>query len=397
MKNVCVVTSTRAEYGLLSRLIHRLGEYDDIKVNLVVTGTHLSEKYGETVREIEADGVKIAAAIPILNEVNDGYDMSCVVAEAIKGFGSFLKRTPQDCTVLLGDRYEIGGFALASVLSGVPVAHIHGGEVTKGAIDDMIRHSLTKLSYLHFTSTEEYRRRVIQMGEEPDRVINAGAPGVENILMTRLLSREEVIGEVNRLCGVEFDTDAPYSMVTFHPVTTMPGQSEQQVRELLSALDGFGNMNCIITKANADAGGAQINRLLEEYAGSGKNNIALTASLGMQRYLSAMKYSAIVIGNSSSGIIEAPSFSVPTVNIGDRQEGRIRAGSVIDCDTDSDSITKAIDQALSEEFRRKLAMVVNPYEKKGTSEIIASTIRDYLIHDRFSIRKEFYDADNIVK
>ena len=177
----------------------------------------------------------------------------------------------------------------------------------------------------------------------------------------------------------------------------MPGQSEQQVRELLSALDGFGNMNCIITKANADAGGAQINRLLEEYAGSGKNNIALTASLGMQRYLSAMKYSAIVIGNSSSGIIEAPSFSVPTVNIGDRQEGRIRAGSVIDCDTDSDSITKAIDQALSEEFRRKLAMVVNPYEKKGTSEIIASTIRDYLIHDRFSIRKEFYDADNIVK
>ncbi|MBE6015728.1 MAG: UDP-N-acetylglucosamine 2-epimerase (hydrolyzing) [Lachnospiraceae bacterium] len=390
MKNVSVVTSTRAEFGLLRGVITKLNNYDDIKTNLIVTGTHLVEEQGYTIREIRESGMEIAAQIPIMDEVKDGFDMSCVVAKAVKGFGAFLHEEPQDAVVILGDRYEMEGFAIAAVLANVPIVHIHGGEITKGAIDDLIRHSLTKLSFLHFTSTEEYRNRVIQMGEEPERVINAGALGVENVLGTELLSKEDIIKEINDISGADFKVETPYACVTFHPVTTKPGQATTQVEELLKALDAFSDMNFIITKANADAGGAEINEAFERYVKSHANAV-LVASLGMKRYLSAMKYAEVVIGNSSSGIIETPSFKIPTVNIGDRQEGRIRAKSVIDCDTSAGAITDAIQKALSADFRKAIADVASPYEKNGTSEIIASTIHDYLINDKFSLRKTFYD------
>lgn len=388
MKQVCVISSTRAEYGLLRGVIKELKECENLSVNVVVTGTHLVENQGYTVKEIEADGVNIVAKIPIFPEEN--VSPTDAASKAIKAFGAFLMEEPQDLVVILGDRYEMLGFAMAACLNNVPIAHLHGGEITEGAIDDSIRHALTKLSYLHFTSTEEYRNRVIQMGEDPNRVFCVGAPGVENVLNVEKLSKEETLSLVNEKCNTSFDKDNPFALVTFHPVTTEPGKEAEQVNELLEALDQFSFMNFIITKANADAGGERINGILEEYAAT-RDNVGITASLGMKCYLNAMRYSQMVIGNSSSGIIEAPSFHIPTINIGDRQKGRTQSNTIIDCEPEKGAIATTIKFALTEPFRKECLSFANPYEKKDVAKRIADIICDYLINEKISKTKPFFD------
>lgn len=388
MKKVCVITSTRAEYGLLRGVIQKLDAFEDITVNVVVTGTHLLDNQGYTVKEIEEDGVNIGVKIPIFSENN--IDPINATSKAVKAFGAYLSEEPQDLVVILGDRYEMLGFAMAATLKNIPIAHLHGGEITEGAIDDSIRHALTKLSFLHFTSTDEYRNRVIQLGEEPDRVYFVGAPGVENTLSVDILSKEETLSLVNEKCNTSFDGDTPFALVTFHPVTTESGQELTQLKELLDALDEFDFINFVITKANADTGGEEINKALEDYAAS-RSNVGLTPSLGMKCYLNAMRYATMVIGNSSSGIIETPSFHIPTVNIGDRQKGRTQSETVINCEPTMEAINVAMSLALSDEFVEKCKEVTNPYEKQDTSKAIADIVANYLENDKLSTKKHFFD------
>ena len=267
----------------------------------------------------------------------------------------------------------------------IPIFHLYGGETTEGAVDEVIRHAITKMSFLHFTATADYRRRVIQMGEDPGRVFNVGSIGVENVLSASLLTKKE-LGD-----SIGFTLDRPYAVVTFHPATLGPGTAERQCKELLKALDAKQDMRFIITKANADAEGRTVNRLLEKYVRSHGDQAAIYDSLGMQRYLSAIKYAQVVIGNSSSGIIEVPSFHIPTVDIGDRQAGRIRAASVINCQPVCREILDAIAETESETFQKKLMQTENPYEGKDTSKHIAETIASYLLNREISLKKRFYD------
>lgn len=384
MKTITVLTATRAEYGLLSGLIKKLNDSPKYDVKVAVTGTHLSSKFGNTYDEIERDGVKVDARIPILEDGDKPVDTTKTMANAMIGFGEYFSNSKSDALIVLGDRYETIAVCLAAMNERIPIFHIHGGETTEGAIDEAIRHAITKLSYLHFTSTEEYRKRVIQLGESPDRVFNVGALGVENILRLDLMEKKDLSDSIG------FDVvDNKYAVVTFHPVTLDDNSAERQCETLLAALDKKNEIRYIITKANADSGGEAINEMLEKYASSRKN-VLLVASLGVLRYLSSLKYAEFVIGNSSSGIIEAPSFGIPTINIGDRQKGRIKACSIIDCDVSYDSICDAIDKALDDEFKEVCKKVVNPYGKGDTSDCIISTI-DYAFEKGINIKKKFYD------
>lgn len=352
--NICVVTATRAEYGLLRPVIKGMMNNDAFDVHVAVTGMHLSPEFGLTYKEIEADGVPIEKKIEILLSADTPVAVSKSMALAVAGFADYFSDRSFDMLLLLGDRYETLAVAIAAMNAGIPIAHMHGGEITEGAIDDAIRHAITKLSYLHFTSTEEYRRRVIQLGEDPTRVFNVGATGVENILNMEKLSRDELASDL------DFDLSEPYAIMTFHPVTLENATAEQQVGELLKAIESFPDLNYIVTKANADKDGRVINACFEKYAAD-HDNVKVFTSLGMKRYLSALNYADMVIGNSSSGIIEAPSFHIPTVNIGDRQRGRTRANSVIDCKAELKDIVRAINTARSPEMQNKLKNIKNPY------------------------------------
>ncbi len=287
-------------------------------------------------------------------------------------------------TVILGDRYEAFAAATAAMIHRIPIAHIHGGELTLGAVDDAIRHSITKMSTLHFTSTEEYRKRVIQLGEEPDRVFCVGALGVENIKTQQLMSREELSQ------SIDFPLDLPYVLVTFHPVTLENATACKQFDNLLTSLDGVREYRILFTKANADTDGRIINEKIDSYVKNNKGRAVAYTSLGMKRYLSALQYSEMVIGNSSSGILEAPSFKIPTVNIGSRQLGRIRAKSVIDCTNSVEAISDAISKAKALKTKRELENIRNPYEKSNTSENILFEIRRYLLNGKLAV-KNFYD------
>ncbi len=388
MKKICVLTATRAEYGLLKNLIVRLQKEPAFQVNVVVTGTHLDRAFGETYREIEADGISIAAKISILSGQDGAAGMSETMANALTGFGHFFAENRQDLLVVLGDRYETMAVCIAAMNEQIPIAHIHGGEVTEGAIDDAIRHSITKMSFLHFTSTEEYRRRVIQLGEQPERVFCVGALGIENIFRQKLLSRAELDESIS------FSLGEKYCLVTFHPVTLEEGEGTGQVDELLAAMDATPEYHYLMTKANADAGGRKINARLEQYAREHRENILLIDSLGMIRYLSAMKYCSMVIGNSSSGILEAPAMGVPTINIGDRQRGRIQAASIINCPPVKEEIIAAMRRAETEAFRNEIKGQVLPYGDGNTSEQIISHIREYLLAEggrEINLKKKFYD------
>ena len=384
MKKLAIVTATRAEYGILHPLIVRLLACEKWETQVIVTGTHLEEEFGYTCREIEQDGVPIYKKISITEKGDDAYAVSRTMANALCGFGAYFKDEKPDLLILLGDRTEMLAIASAAMNEQIPIAHLHGGELTQGAVDECVRHALTKMSYLHFASAEQYRRRIIQMGEEPARVFNVGALGVENILREQLLSRRELKE------AVDFPADQPYAVVTFHPVTLEKETAEQQVRELLAAMKSRKDLFFLITKANSDAGGRRINELLEAETEK-YPNMKLVASLGMKKYLSAVKYAKFVLGNSSSGIIEAPALLVPRVNIGDRQQGRMMAESIVNCQPECTSILAAIDRALEMEG----TCCANPYGDGHTSEKIVAILETYMSMDHIDLKKKFYDQPEI--
>lgn len=381
MKKVAVVTATRAEYGILRPLIFCLKKEREIQVQVVVTGTHLSEKYGNTQTEIESDGVEIFRRIPILEDGNTPYDISLTIARALQGFALYFKEEKPDMVVVLGDRTEILGVCAAAMNEQIPIAHLHGGEVTEGAVDDCVRHAITKMSYLHFPAAEVYRKRIIQLGEEPQRVFNVGALGVENILHVPLLSYQETCEQI----GIPERED--YAVVTFHPVTLEQGTAKRQAEELLQAIEQEKNRFYLITMANADAGGDIVNDMLRQFAGKTKN-VKLVASLGMVRYLSAVKYSRFVLGNSSSGIIEAPALGIPTVNIGDRQKGRLMADTIISCVPKKEDIVTAM--RLADRMEHRVSTI---YGDGKTSEKIVTIMKEFLFHDKINLKKTFYDME----
>lgn len=385
-KKICVLTATRAEYGLLKSIIRKLNSVQEFDVHVVVTGAHLSPEFGLTYEEIEKDGIAIDEKIEILLSADTPAAITKTMGLAMISFADYLARSTPDMLVVLGDRYETLAVCCAAMNQRIPIAHIYGGEKTEGAVDENIRHAITKLSYLHFTSTEEYRRRVIQLGEQPDRVFCVGAIGIENLLKEKLLSKNELEESIS------FKLDKPYAVVTFHPVTMEGDSSPGQFQNLLDACSSCREMKYIFTKANADAYGRIINQMIDDYVKAYDNAAAYT-SLGMIRYLSAIKYSAMVIGNSSSGIIEVPSFGVPTINIGDRQKGRLQADSVVNCRPDAEEIAGAMALVMTDEFRVKAGNTVNPYGDGNTSEKIIEKIKEFLGNDKISLEKKFYDCE----
>ncbi len=386
MKKVGVITGTRAEYGLLKPLITKLDKAADMELQLIVTGMHLSPEFGRTYQEIEQDGFKIAEKNEMLLSSDTPNGITKSIGLGIIGFADIYTRVKPDIIIILGDRYEAFAAASAAMIHRIPIAHIHGGELTEGLIDDSIRHSITKMSSLHFTSTEQYRKRVIQLGEQPKVVFNVGALGVENIKGQRLLSRKEL--EEN----IDFLLDKPYLVVTFHPVTLENNTAEVQFGNLLSALNTFTEYRIIFTKANADTDGRIVNNLIDEYTKKNRERAVAFASLGTIRYLSVLKYCEMVVGNSSSGILEAPSFHVPTVNIGDRQAGRMKGRSVIDCGWTVAEIVQGIQRAQVVKRDEIMQNDVNVYEGKDTSETIMKVLRNYLMSCN-STKKEFYDIE----
>lgn len=376
MRKICVVTSTRAEYGIMSRLIDKLEKDSDVNFQLIVTGTHLSEKFGKTVKEITA---KITKKIDIKIEKEPSVSM----ATAIEKFTKTFSHLNPDIVVILGDRYEIMGVAIAAMLNNIPIAHIHGGETTEGAIDEAIRHSITKMSHLHFASCEEYKKRIIQLGETPERVFNVGSLGVENINHFKLLSKEEL-----ESC-LKFKFAKKNLLVTFHPVTLEKESSYKQFRELLEALDELKDTKIIFTKPNSDSGNKEIIELIDRYVKSNKNAIAFK-SMGVLKYLSAMQFVDAVVGNSSSGIMEAPSFKIATINIGDRQKGRIQAESIINCSPEKNQIIDAINKIYSKEFKEALKTVENLYYQENTAENIVNILKKSELND--IIKKSFYNT-----
>ena len=369
MKKIAVVTATRAEYGLLMPVIRELRKFEseEFKTELLVTGTHLSEKYGMTIQEIEKDGLRIDHRMPISVKSDSELDISKNQAEALVKFTELFSHKKYNAVVLLGDRYEILAAAIAAGNTRTPVFHLCGGDTTEGALDEWIRHSITKISYLHFVTNEKSRNRVIQLGEDPKRVFNYGSTSIDNILHVADMNKEEALASVGL-------PNCKYAMCTYHPVTMEAvSDIEEQMDIFLDAIKEFPTIQFIVTKSNADHGGAQINALLDEEA-TQIDNLQVFASLGIKRYLSLRKYSEFVLGNSSSGIIETPAFHVPTVNVGDRQRGRLQSASIINCVADKDSIVKAIDIALSDEHRKICKAVVSPYGDGRAAEQIAKKV-----------------------
>lgn len=386
-KNICVITGTRAEYGLLCPLIKKINEDDKLNLQLVVTGMHLSPEFGLTYKQIEEDGYKIDEKVEILLSSDTSIGISKSMGLAMISFSEVFDRLKPDMVVVLGDRYEIFSAVSVANISRIPVCHLHGGETTEGAFDENLRHSITKMSYLHFTSTEEYRKRVIQLGESPDRVFNVGAIGIENIKKMNLLSKEELER------SIDFKLDKKYAIVTFHPVTLENNTAKNQFKELLLALDSIKDLKVIFTKANSDTDGRIINNMIDEFVLTDKERFISFTSMGSLRYLSAIKYSNVVIGNSSSGIVELPSFNKPTINIGDRQKGRIQAKSIINCDPVKQEIEKAIEKALSKEFLENIKDIKNPYGDGNVSNKIMEKIKYFLENDKINLKKKFYDLE----
>ncbi|MYL69833.1 UDP-N-acetylglucosamine 2-epimerase (hydrolyzing) [Halobacillus litoralis] len=384
MKKVCVLTATRAEYGLLKPLISRISNDSFVKENIVVTGAHLSPEFGLTYKDIESDGFDIDEKIEILVSADTPSSISKSMGLAMISFADYFARSKPDLLIVLGDRYETLAVCTAAMNERIPIAHLYGGETTEGAVDESVRHAITKLSYLHFTSTEEYRNRVIQLGEHPERVHTVGGLGVENILQSKFLSKDDLAESIN------FKLDKPFAMVTFHPVTLEDNQAEIQFQELLNVCKLYPQMKFIFTKANADAHGRIINQMIDKYVQDHDHAVAFT-SLGLKRYLSGLKYAACVIGNSSSGLLEAPSFGIPTINIGDRQKGRIQAASVINCYPTTSDINRAMELALSEEFKVIAEKTINPYGDGNTSIKILDVVKEQLKESEITLKKKFYD------
>lgn len=382
-RKICVITGTRAEYGLLYWLMKEIQEDSDLKLQIIATGMHLSPEFGLTYQEIEKDDFKIDRKVEMLLSSDTPVGISKSMGLGMIGFAEAYDDLTPDIVVLLGDRFEIFSAASAAMIARIPIAHLHGGETTEGAFDEAIRHSITKMSHLHFTATEEYRKRVIQLGESPDRVFNVGGLGIDNIKKLKLMGQKEFEDSINFRLG-------PRNLVvTFHPVTLESASSKEQFQNLLDALDELDNTKIIYTKPNADTDGRIISKMIDNYVSRNRDKTIAFENMGQMRYLSAMQFVDGVVGNSSSGIIEAPTFKIGTINIGDRQRGRIKAESVIDCDPTVEAILKAIEKLYSNDFQAKLKNIENVYGKAGAAEKIHKILKE---KDFSSIlQKEFYD------
>lgn len=378
---VAFCSGTRAEYGLLKPLIEQFQKDPSVEAGLFVTGMHLSKEYGGTIDILVKDEMPIWDTVDILLSSNTKTSVLTSMGLALLGFSKALEKSKPDILVLLGDRFETFCAAAAAVVLNIPIAHIHGGEITEGAIDDAFRHAITKMSYLHFASTEEYRKRIIQMGEEPNRVFNVGSLGVENIKKLQLFNRRELQEELN------IDLSKPYCVCTFHPETLEPDDTVDHLVHVLEALDEVKSLNIVFTSANADTKGNEFNRIIQEFVQLHQKSSRFVYSLGQLKYFSLLKYAQFVIGNSSSGIIEAPSLNIATINVGNRQRGRIRAASVIDCDPSVSSIHDAINSVLSIGGGLQLNSK-NPYDRDSTSENIYKNIIQQL---PINSVKHFYD------
>jgi len=382
-KKVCVITGTRAEYGLLYWLMKGIQSSKKLELQIVVTGMHLSPEFGLTYKQIEQDGFTINKKVEMLLSSDSEVGITKSMGLGLVGFADVFNDLKPDLIVVLGDRFEIFIAAAAAMIAKIPVAHLHGGETTEGAFDEPIRHSITKMSHLHFTATDEYRKRVIQLGEQPDRVFNVGAIGIDNINRLNLLSKKEFEE------SIQFKLGEKNLLVTFHPVTLENATSEVQFKNLLASIEKLDKTHIIFTKANADTDGRIINKMIDEYVANNIKSSVAFDSLGQLRYLSAMKFVDGVVGNSSSGILEAPSFKVGTVNIGDRQRGRIRASSVIDCLPTEEGISEALIKLFNEEFRQLFKQTISPFGEGGTAKkimhVLESTSFDGML------KKQFYD------
>ncbi|MEQ8352746.1 MAG: UDP-N-acetylglucosamine 2-epimerase [Leptospiraceae bacterium] len=382
MRKICVVTGSRAEYGLLYWLMKGIQGSEGLEFQLIVTGMHLSPEFGLTYQQIEDDGFEIDRKVEMLLSADTPTAVSKSTALGLIGMADALADLTPDLLVVLGDRFEIFAAATAATLQRVPLAHIHGGESTFGAVDEAIRHSITKMSHLHFTATEVYRNRVIQLGEDPSRVFNVGAVGLDNIQRLDFLE----IGELEQSLGVSLEPDTV--LVTYHPVTLESATAKGQIEALLKSLD-LARYQVIFTLPNADADGRIIRDCILKFAAEHPDRVKAFTSLGQLKYLSLLKYVSIVVGNSSSGILEVPAFGIPTINIGDRQAGRIAAKSVIHCGPDSVSIESAIEKGFNQEFRESLAGMANPYGSGGATEKIQKILEEFEIEG--ILKKRFFD------
>jgi len=380
-RKICVVTGTRAEYGLLYWLMKEIESDKELQLQLIVTGMHLSPEFGLTYQEIEKD-FKIDKKIEMLLSSDTSVGISKSMGLAQISFSESYEDLQPDLLVVLGDRYEIFSAVSAAMIARIPVAHLHGGEATEGLIDEPIRHSITKMSQLHFTATEEYKNRVIQLGEHPDRVFNVGGLGIDNIKKLQLLSKNDFEKLIN------FNLNKNNILVTFHPVTLEESTAKEQFQELLYSIDELKDTNVIFTKANSDTDGRIINNMIDNYVFTHDNTISFK-SMGQLKYLSALQFMDAVVGNSSSGLLEAPSFKITTVDIGDRQRGRVKADSVICCMPNKKSIDNALRKIYSKDFKNILKNVKNPYGDGGASQKIKETIKNISLNG--ILKKSFYD------
>ena len=379
MKKIAVFTGTRAEYGILYWLLKDIQADQELQLQLVVSAMHLSPEFGYTKSVIEADGFKIDAEVEMLLSSNSAVGNAKSIGLGVVGFADSLARLQPDILVVLGDRFEALAIAQTAMMLDIPVAHLHGGEITQGVKDDAIRHAITKFSHLHFTSCEPYRQRVIQLGEQPKKVFNVGALGLEAIRRADICSKQELSE------SIEFDLHSPYFLVTYHPVNLAQEPPETSFLALTQALDNYPKHQVIITYPNADDGGRAIMPLIEDYAAQNPERIFAIKSLGHQRYLAAVKHASAVVGNSSSGIIEVAELNTPVVNIGERQKGRLSASSVIDCSANEQAITDAIEWAITSDF----SYGDNPYGSDNCSQKIIDILKSAEIESV----KEFYDIN----
>lgn len=384
MRKICVITGTRAEFGLLRPLIELIANDNELQLQLIATGMHLSPEFGYTLNEITEAGFMVDKKVECLLSSDSSIGVSKTIALAISGFADALAKLTPDLVVVLGDRTEILGAVIATAMVNIPIAHLHGGETTEGAYDEAIRHSITKFSHLHFTSTEAYRKRVIQLGEHPDTVFNVGAIGLDAIKKLPLLDKasfEQTIG---------FKLKERNILITYHPVTLEKEAPIKTFENILTALDELTDTALIFTHANSDKNGRIINKMITEYVSNHKDKAVEFKSLGQLRYLSALQYVDFVIGNSSSGILEVPAFYIPTINIGDRQKGRICNESVINSNNSLEDIKKSITFALDKTFREKIQQQELLYGNGTAAEKILQIIKE---HNHISIKKSFYNID----
>ncbi len=382
MKKICVVTGNRAEYGLLRWVMDGINNSELLELNVIATGMHLLPDYGLTVKNIEKDGFHIDKKIEMLLSSDNSVGISKSMGIGLIGFADALDQLKPDLLLVLGDRFEILSAVTAALIARIPIAHLHGGESTEGLIDEAIRHSITKMSHIHFVASEIYRKKVIQLGENPERVFNVGGLGIDNLLKLDLLEKEDLEKEL------DFKFKDRNLLITFHPVTLENNTSKKHMHELLDALLLLKNTGLIFTMPNVDTDGKVLLEMIKEFI-SDNENAKLFSSLGQLKYFSCIKYVDVVIGNSSSGLIEVPSLKKPTINIGDRQKGRLKANSVIDCKATKKSIIESLNKAFSKEFQSIVKETINPYGRGGASKKIIKILEEYNLKD--ILKKSFYE------